>query len=135
MLPDKLFYCKECRKKLPSKAFYTGKRTKSTLSSWCKDCSRKYAFNRTRMRNLGIKLWLIKQLGSKCSKCGFDQSTAALDFHRENGHLRERHKEYLEWFKVRKIPPDVILLCANCHRMKHLTNFDPKSKNTDYLSF
>lgn len=69
------------------------------------------------------KLWLIQQLGGKCSKCGYNKVLSALEFHEVN----ERHGG--KWRSVRLFSyirlkrmiqnNELILFCANCHREHH----------------
>lgn len=77
-----------------------------------------------------LKHWAVDKLGRKCSKCGLvSEFDCIYDFH----HLEEnswskgfqrsasnlRVKELLKWKRVDKIPEDIKLLCANCHRIEH----------------
>lgn len=68
------------------------------------------------------KLWIIQQLGGKCSnpKCNYDG--IALTIHHIHGRSDikiSRRKEYLLWFRDKQIPPDVEVLCFNCHMERH----------------
>lgn len=74
--------------------------------------------------------WVIEQLGGKCVKCGFD-NILALDIHhiikekKPNGWSVSSIKKHLfyKWKQQGFIPPEerrnMILFCANCHRIYH----------------
>lgn len=74
----------------------------------------------------GLKRWVIEKLGRRCSKCGLISGfDCVYDFH-HSGETKSwgsnsvfKHKELAKWRKENKIPEDVILLCANCHRIIH----------------
>lgn len=65
---------------------------------------------------------LIEMYGGKCSDCGGVFNRAAYDFH----HLNPKEKEYnisriMQWSFDRIVEEliDCILLCSNCHRIRH----------------
>lgn len=100
-------------------------RTKRTLekSSWtwrystrCIECEREKRNNKRRTR----KIEILKQSGSKCSKCGYNKIPQALHFHhleeKEFGVSRKIDKDYSLLLKeVEKC----IVLCSNCHQKEH----------------
>jgi len=71
------------------------------------------------------KIEVVSKMGGCCSKCGYNKSMSALEFH----HLDKTSKEY-EWSKMRmlsetKLKKELskcILVCANCHREIHESN-------------
>lgn len=70
------------------------------------------------------KLELIKMMGGKCSKCGYDKNIAALDFHHLNPkeksfQLDARHLSNTHMEKIMEEVKKCVLLCANCHREIH----------------
>lgn len=70
-----------------------------------------------------MKIWALEEKGGKCSICGYDKCSDALDFH----HLEPNEKEFslgdrnliLDWKKIKKELDKCILVCANCHREIH----------------
>lgn len=75
-----------------------------------------------------LKHWAVEKLERKCSRCGLvSKYDCIYDFHHlgKNSWVREenptnmRIKELLKWKQADKIPDDVKLLCANCHRIEH----------------
>lgn len=69
-----------------------------------------------------VKLMAVEHLGGKCSKCGYNKSIRALQFH----HLDPKEKEFgisagtlRSWEKTEKELSKCVLLCANCHAEEH----------------
>lgn len=79
---------------------------------------------------------LIRLMGGKCQQCGFSDSNVALEFHHKNSDLKSREKtikgydlqlkqvghiskrkDWRELFEKEK--DNLIILCANCHRIEH----------------
>lgn len=64
---------------------------------------------------------LIEFLGGSCSKCGYNRSTAALEFH----HLDPDKKDFTiagkSWSfeKLKEEVSKCVLVCSNCHREIH----------------
>jgi 5-methylcytosine-specific restriction endonuclease McrA len=64
----------------------------------------------------------VLHMGGGCTRCGYDQSSSALEFH----HVTPSEKEYA-WDELRKMSWDrilaelekCVLVCANCHREVH----------------
>ena len=67
-----------------------------------------------RKRNETQKLEIIKYLGSKCSKCGYDKCFWALELHHTSPEVKEKSSSW-KHYDLSK----VILVCANCHREIH----------------
>lgn len=71
-----------------------------------------------RRRIIRKKLELVKNLGGKCSLCGYNKNLAALTFHHRNGlNIKRYSTPYLNW--VHTEPSQLILLCHNCHAELH----------------
>ena len=84
----------------------------------CKKCwnKRTYQVNRDKLDTL------IKERGSRCERCGYDKSFAALQWH----HMDRSQKDFgisskrgapLE--KLREETQKCMLVCANCHAEIH----------------
>lgn len=81
------------------------------------------------------KKTLIKKLGGKCNRCGYNKNAAALDFHHVNPVNKQRTISHLlavnqDWAyeaaleEVKKCE----LLCSNCHREEKFPHWDMKKK-------
>ena len=70
-----------------------------------------------------LKQMSVEYKGGKCKECGFSGHPACYDFH----HIDPNEKDFgisskgytLKWEKVKTELDKCILLCANCHRLKH----------------
>ena len=99
---------------MPETRTYAERKAKNP--KWASDMSQRVC--NTRRKNMAL---LKEEAGNKCSKCGYDKCTAALEFH----HLDPTAKEggiigttaSLE--KQRAEAAKCILLCSNCHRELH----------------
>jgi hypothetical protein len=75
-----------------------------------------------------LKQQLVQQLGGKCTRCGYDEFIAALDFH----HIQDDKESTVANLLLAAVvykkasmeavlaeAQKCILLCANCHRRFH----------------
>lgn len=77
----------------------------------------------TQKRREKIKEMAIDYKGGKCSICGYNKCSDALEFH----HLDPSQKDFgigskgytRAWDKVKEELDKCILVCANCHREIH----------------
>ena len=108
--------------------------TKSNGASrkYCFECSPSYPKGGRRAMTIkalrrAMKKEAIKRCGGKCSKCGYDKSIAALEFH----HVNPEEKEFglaangntHSWEDFWKEAQKCILLCSNCHAELHEQEF------------
>jgi hypothetical protein len=89
--------------------------------------------NRRNYRKLRLKI--VKILGSKCSKCRFDD-WRALQIDHVNGDGVKERKKYTSWYYYKHILKEIQngskkyqLLCANCNCIKRYENKEYK----DYI--
>ena len=76
-----------------------------------------------RVRGRKYKKLLVKHLGGKCERCGYDRCPAGFDFH----HIDPEEKEFaissemgsMKFERLLKEAKKCMLLCANCHRELH----------------
>lgn len=112
--------CTKCNTEKPSSEFYQTK-SKRKGQAYCKRCFNDYVMNRWIKR----KIDAIIYLGSKCKNCEIaypDYPYVVFDFH----HLDPKQKDF-DWDQLKLQSKETIfnelnkciLLCSNCHRIKH----------------
>lgn len=108
--------CFNCKQTKPITDFYT-KGTR--LQNRCKSCFNSYCTQRWRDKKIAV----ITQFGNQCKDCKISYHPNVYEFH----HLDPKQKEY-SWHKMRlfshqKMQKELnkcIMLCANCHRLRHI---------------
>jgi len=112
--------CPSCNEEKDISEFYK-KNDRKNGSSSCKTCFNKYCVKRLIQK----KIDAIIYKGSKCVDCGIDYPKypyVVFDFH----HTNPSEKDF-DWGKMRLVSKTkmfeeldkCILLCSNCHRIKH----------------
>lgn len=108
----------------------------------CYNCHKELHYNRElddKRRN--DKLIYLSYGGSKCIKCDYNKSPAALTFHHRDpkikefmiGSLSERLNSILELSnKIKKEIDKCDILCANCHHFEH-SDVDFYNENYDKI--
>ena len=113
---NKIITCVKCGKPL------TGKQVKF-CSTLCKN-NQNQSYLAQQARGLNRKLALIQQFGGKCSVCGYNKNSSALDLH----HVNPKDKSFaldlrsLSNRTQSKIDAEVnkcVLMCRNCHSELH----------------
>lgn len=111
--------CPKCGEiKNRQKDYYKIKGESIKVGGVCKSCLKK--FNAERKRE--AKKLAVKYKGGCCSKCGYNKSLNALDFHHVNPSQKNiKWNSFRNRFndKLKKELDKCILLCANCHREIH----------------
>ena len=86
----------------------------------------------TKIRRYRSKAAAIKYLGGKCVSCGWQGNQAAFQFH----HLDSDKKDFIignvankRWDLIKNELKKCILLCANCHAIKHSSKYGNKFIN------
>jgi hypothetical protein len=134
-------YCQKCQCTKPLSEFYAAK-TKYGVRSPCKQCNRAESKARYEQEGsigktnnairqearLELKRKLVAAAGGCCTRCGYNKSIYALDFHHP-GKDKENTVSNLLTLAVGKKSEHMalalaeaakcILLCANCHREVH----------------
>lgn len=110
--------CGTCKLDKDESEYYS-KGKENRLYSQCKSCFNSYCKKRWTER----KLKVIEQFGGCCHDCQHSYSAPVYEFH----HLDPSAKE-LAWNKMRLVSETklqrelakCIMLCANCHRLRHI---------------
>ena len=116
--------CSTCNEEKLITEFYSTKKRTQTL---CKKCFNSYCVERW----IKKKIDSINYKGNKCVDCSLgypEQPYVIFDFH----HLNPLEKD-VDWSKLRlksdesikKELDKCILLCSNCHRIRHHLNSSP----------
>ena len=78
----------------------------------------------TKIRRYRAKAAAVKLLGEKCIDCGWQGHQAAFQFH----HLNPKEKDFVignvankNWESIKLELKKCVLLCANCHSIRHST--------------
>ena len=116
-LQQKLRRCKFCGETDPAK-FYVNRHLSKTKCASCRSIQM-----RLRLRERRIEV--VKLLGGRCSRCGYDKCIAALHLHHTDPSMKDP-----DWKNIRKHSLDKIrervgqceLLCSNCHAELHWGN-------------
>ena len=89
-------------------------------------CARRKAQNAARLlagiNRRGWEWRIIARLKGQCSKCGYAEHPAALDFHHvgpKNFTINQQSVSKHGWAAVLAELEHVIVLCSNCHRILH----------------
>jgi len=115
-------FCTNCKIELNSTNSYS-KGKKGGLQSFCKSCFNKYTNQRRKKR----KQELIEERGGICFDCKNSFHCSIFEFH----HLEPNEKEF-SWSKAKKLTEEkmrnemnkCVMLCANCHRLRHWKDFE-----------
>lgn len=121
--------CTRCKTTKPLDGFYrVGKR----LHSWCKPCFNEYVTGRWKDRKVAV----VKRMGGVCVDCGLKHkrsNTVVFDLH----HTTGTDDKVGDWKTMRLMSDEkldrelakCILLCANCHRLRHAREDDRRRKS------
>ena len=112
--------CTSCKEKKLISDFYQQKDRKNGSSN-CRKCFDLYCMNRWKKR----KIEAINYKGGSCIDCGINHHNfpaGVFEFH----HIEPNEKD-VDWTKLRlrswdKITHELdkcVMLCANCHRIRH----------------
>jgi hypothetical protein len=107
----KPYLCKECGETDESK-FYAKRKDQ------CTSCHSKMTNERHKnTRQAGIDF-----LGGKCSVCGYNKCSKALEFHHVDASVKDSNFRTNRGWSVKRLLKELencVLLCANCHREEH----------------
>lgn len=111
--------CSKCREEKPESQFYTRSDRLNKHQPYCKACHSSYCMERW----IKQKEKAIVFKGGCCNDCKQQFPRELYDFH----HLDPLEKEFnwvklrlKSWDKITKELEKTVLLCANCHRLRHI---------------
>lgn len=118
--------CKICKHYKLLKYFYTDKLGKHSKAVHCKSCYKNFVYPKNKRLMIDynkkfkaeLKLKSVQYKGGKCTDCGGVFPPCAFDFHHIHGPKRIM-SAITKWDEVRKELDKCVLLCANCHRIRH----------------
>ena len=117
-------YCKGCGSKIPRHIPESAKKTKQNRK-YCYNCSPIKEQNHPhKSERRKRKEALVKMLGGRCSKCGYNKNIRALSFHHKNPKdklfdISNNGNLMGEWEIVIQEAKKCKLLCLNCHAEVH----------------
>lgn len=120
--------CVRCKESKPLSDFYRKPRRAGEVLSYCKQCLNHYTTDRFRRR----KKQAVAYLGGQCADCGGVFPYYVYDFH----HLDPTRKDFQftslrrrSWETITSELDKCVLLCANCHRVRHWEPFDVEARS------
>lgn len=110
--------CGKCKESKDESEFYVKNKKTGQLQSYCKRC----LCDTQMQRWIDRKVKAIEYKGGKCADCNTEYPREVYDFH----HLDPSEKD-VDWGRLRlrswdsivKELDKCVLLCANCHRIRH----------------
>ncbi len=116
--------CQTCSVEKSVEEFYTQPDRKNGASK-CKECFNSYCIERWR----NIKIKAIEYKGGVCVDCNIPFPTypaPVFEFHHLNPELKDVSWGKLRlrsWDKITLELDKCVMLCANCHRIRHSEDF------------
>ena len=85
---------------------------------------RNQSYDAQQARGLRRKIRLIRDLGHRCKRCGYERNLAALEFHHSDPaaklfSLDLRSLSNRSWQAIAREALKCELLCSNCHKETH----------------
>ena len=128
-MPRLVKTCGRCKQSKPQGEFYAKPRKSGGVTVYCKQCFNTYTTERFRNR----KKQAVAYLGGQCADFGCTFPYFVFDFHHldptqkdvQFGKLRRR-----SWDAIKTELNKCVLLCANCHRVRHWQKFSDGDYST-----
>jgi hypothetical protein len=114
--------CSRCHQSKPVSAYYVNPTRSSGIHAYCKACFNAYTTDRFRRR----KKQAVEYLGGRCADCKGVYPYFVYDFHHLDATEKELQFTSLRrraWPAIQAELDKCILLCANCHRIRHWERF------------
>ncbi len=115
--------CGKCKRMKPLSEFYSNPTRSSNTQIYCKQCLNSYTTERFRRR----KKQAVEYKGSRCVDCGGVFPYYVYDFHHLDPTQKEMQFNRLRrrsWETIKAELDKCVLLCANCHRIRHWEVFN-----------
>jgi transposase len=112
--------CPVCNQTKPVNEFYP-RRGRIGYAGYCKKCDNEY----TQKRIVNTKIKMILYKGGHCVDCDLPLEKShysVFDFHHTNHSEKDpnfKHIRSHNWERIKKEIDKCILLCSNCHRLRH----------------
>ena len=137
--------CSICKQELALELFGKNKATKDGLNYSCKQCARKRSREnhlkrsqdpekhkkhneRIKRRAQARKAYIVHRVfGGHCYDCGEAYPDCVFDFHHEGDEKTHNPSQLIGRNQMEaafKELENCVMLCANCHRMRHFHNKD-----------
>ena len=123
--------CSRCGQTRPMSDFYMKHKATGLRQAFCRACFNSYCIHRWQER----KKRAVGHLGGRCRDCGGEFHPNVYDFH----HLRD--KDFVwdklrlrSWKQITEELDKCVLLCANCHWMRHVEDAEEEETNTPPVS-
>ena len=103
--------CKLCRSDLAKQRYHSNTKAKENIM---RNCLERITANKARA---------VEYLGGKCEDCGGVYPQQVYDFHHRDPKEKDispARARHLSWENYKKEIDKCVLLCANCHRIKHI---------------
>lgn len=115
--------CGRCKVDKPLSEFYSNSTRSSRTQIYCKQCFNSYTTARFRRR----KKQAVEYMGARCADCGGVFPYYVYDFHHLDPSQKDMQFNSLRrrsWDTIRAELDKCVMVCANCHRIRHWSEFD-----------
>lgn len=135
MAEEVQYKCSDCQVWKDPEEFHKNSRDKRGLTYSCKVCANLRSKNwykkrenldkrnqRVNEKQIERKKWAIDYMGGKCQDCGNVYHPCCYDFHHLDPSQKENNPSYFIKLSKEKAMDELqkcVLLCSNCHRMRH----------------
>jgi len=112
--------CPICKTEKHLSEFYS-RVGRDDVAGYCKKCSNVYHSNRVK----NVKLKMLDYKGNKCEDCNLsleESHYCVFDFHHINPNDKDPNFDkikFQKWDKIKTELDKCVLLCSNCHRLRH----------------
>jgi hypothetical protein len=118
--------CNQCDIKKPLDQYAARKNSKDGYNIICKQCANQY-YKDNKQKFFNRRKWFYDIKSKlKCERCGFSHP-AALDFHHKDPTQKSfgiSANKHIGEEKILKEIEKCEVLCANCHRIEHATQYN-----------
>ena len=128
--------CTKCKEERPLESFHKNKSAPDGLAYQCKACtylrsSEWHQKNKTKRnknlstRNKQRKREAVETFGNRCYDCGNTFPDCCFDFHHLDSDSKDMNPSAVLRLSKERIETELekcVLLCANCHRIRHYDN-------------